>query len=79
MAGNAFDLLNAPVETIAAGSLGTLNFIGVMRLLISKLIGLANGGATSVINYRDQANSKNRITETSDQNGNRTSVVVDGT
>jgi hypothetical protein len=77
--GNAYDYLAAPVETIAAGSLGTLNWVGIMRLLIAKLLGLANGGGTSVINYRDQANAKNRITETEDQNGNRTSVVVDGT
>jgi hypothetical protein len=79
VAGNAYDLLSAPVETIAAGSLGTLNWVGIMRLLVAKLLGLANGGGTSIINYRDQANVKNRITETEDQNGNRTSVVVDGT
>jgi hypothetical protein len=75
--GDGYALLNNPVETIAAGNLGTLNWTGIGRLIVALSIALANGGATGQINLRDQANLKNRISYTVDQNGNRTQMVVD--
>lgn len=77
--GDPYALLNTAFETAGAGVIGTLNLQGVMRLLISYLIGLANGGGTGQVNLRDQANSKNRVSETVDGNGNRTAVGVDVT
>jgi hypothetical protein len=75
--GDVYALLNTAVETMAAGGLGTLNYTGIMRLLVALAIGLANGGGTGMVNLRDQANSKNRVSYTVDQNGNRTQMVVD--
>lgn len=77
LTGDPYALLNNSVEAIGAGSLGTLNYSGIMRMLIATCIALANGGATGQINLRDQANSKNRISFTVDANGNRTAMVVD--
>lgn len=75
--GDIYALLNTPVETIAAGNLGTLNWTGIGRLIVAMAIGLANGGGTGQVNLRDQANAKNRISYTVDGNGNRTALVID--
>ena len=39
--------------------------------------GKASGGDTTSIKFRDLADTKNRVTETVDANGNRTSVTLD--
>jgi hypothetical protein len=77
--GDAYGYITSPFETAAAYVSGTLNLQGVMRLLISYLVGLSNGGATQQPAMRDQANVKNRVLLTVDQNGNRTTLAVDVT
>lgn len=58
---------------------GSLTFLHYARLTLARLVGKANGGGTDTINFRDQADSKNRITMTVDSNGNRSAVTKDGT
>lgn len=49
----------------------------MMRLMRAALIGKAAGAATTVMTFRDAADSKARITATVDESGNRSSVTVD--
>lgn len=71
--------------TIAAGWLaaiveGAYTLGDFMRLFASALTGISNGGGTTTINFRDLANSKNRIGATVDASGNRTAIGTrDGT
>lgn len=58
---------------------GTITFEQLQRLLLARAAGSADGGGTTDINFRDQLDTKNRITMEVDENGNRSSVVVDGT
>ena len=48
-----------------------------MRGLIAINYGKASGGGTTNIKFRDTQDTKNRINETVDANGNRTSVTLD--
>lgn len=48
-----------------------------LRIMLSALGGKADGAATTTMHFRDQADSKNRITATVDANGNRTAVTLD--
>lgn len=57
---------------------GTITMRQMLRIFLSKLAGEANGGGTTTINFRDNADSKNRISMTVDVNGNRSAVSLDG-
>lgn len=57
---------------------GALTVRHVLRVLLAGIGGKASGGGTTSIAFRDQADSKNRISATVDANGNRTAVTVDG-
>ena len=71
-------LNNITVADILAGIVeGTITLVQVQRLVIAVLAGLASGGDTTLIKFRDLADTKNRVTETVDANGNRTSVTLD--
>jgi len=50
-----------------------------LRILLAASAGKSSGGGTSTVNFRDLADSKNRISATVDSNGNRTSVTLDAT
>jgi hypothetical protein len=58
---------------------GTTTFRQMLRLFLSVLAGKSSGGGTVTLTFRDLADSKNRITATVDANGNRTTMVLDGT
>ena len=58
---------------------GTLTSRQLMRIFLSVLAGLTTGGGTVTVNFRDLADSKNRIIVTVDVNGNRTAITLDGT
>lgn len=47
------------------------------RISFAALAGKADGGSTVTMHFRDQADTKNRITATVDANGNRTAVTLD--
>ena len=57
---------------------GSLTLRQVLRILLAALAGKSTGGGSGTINFRDQADSKNRITATVDVNRNRTATTVDG-
>ena len=68
--------IDAIVDEVIEGSL-TLR--QAVRLFLSALAGKSSGGGTTTINFRDLADTKNRITATVDSNGNRTAVTLDAT
>jgi hypothetical protein len=49
----------------------------VLRIVMAALAGKVNGAATTAVNFRDQADTRNRIAATVDTFGNRTAVVLD--
>ena len=55
----------------------TYSYKDYMRLMASVMFGKASGGNTTNIKFRDIADTKNRIDETVDTYGNRTSVTLD--
>ncbi len=64
------DILDDPIE-------GTITLRQSLRVMLAYLAGRASGGGTAIIKFRDQANTKDRITMTVDPSGNRSSVVLD--
>ena len=56
---------------------GNLDFGQMMRVMYAVLANKSLGGGSSVVTFRDIANSKNRISATVDPNGNRSLVTVD--
>ena len=65
-------------DIIAGITEGTLDLQEILRIILAALAGKASGGGTATIKFRDQADTKDRITATVDVDGNRTLVVVDG-
>lgn len=57
---------------------GSLTGRQIVRIMLAALAGKSSGGGTSTINFRDNADSKNRISATVDSNRNRTAVTLDG-
>ena len=56
------------------------NNIGIkelFRLFTAVLANKSGGGGTDTITFRDATDSKNRITATVDDNGNRLNVIID--
>lgn len=58
---------------------GTLTGRQLLRIFLAALAGKSAGGGTLSITFRDNADTKNRITATVDINGNRTVMTLDGT
>lgn len=58
---------------------GSHTALRAMRILLAVMAGKSNGGGTTTINFRDTADSKNRVTAVVDDDGNRTSTTIDGT
>ena len=58
---------------------GTLTLRQIARLLLAVLAGKSSGGGTTTIAFRDQADTKDRISATVEADGDRTAVSVDGT
>lgn len=71
-------LNDVSVANILAGVIeGSLTLQDVLRLLLSAETGKASGGGTTTVVFRDNADSKDRITATVDTDGNRTAVTLD--
>lgn len=58
---------------------GTLTLRQAVRIYLAALGGKSSGGGTNTLTFRDNADSKARITATVDSDGNRTAVTLDGT
>lgn len=50
----------------------------MQRLMPAAPAGKASGGGTTLVAFRDRADTKARISATVDESGNRTAVTVDG-
>ena len=76
----AFAALNdITVDDIKAGiTEGSLDLEGILRVALAILIGITTGGGTTSLTFKNPAGTKVRATETVDENGNRTGIVVDG-
>jgi len=51
----------------------------ILRIALAAFGGISNGGGTVTLNFRDQADGKNRIQCTVDAAGNRSATTLDGT
>jgi hypothetical protein len=74
---------DALAQIVAANIAGitddTYDLQEMMRIMFATLSGKSSGGGTDTLAFRDAADSKDRISETVDVNGNRTAVTRDGT
>jgi hypothetical protein len=79
-AGDAMALTAAAVDAIADEVYENgLTLRQIVRLVLAAVAGKADGFPGGPIHYRDNADTKARVTATIDANGNRTVVAVDGT
>lgn len=81
-AGDAMALTSGERTTLTAAIFafvteGAETFLGAVRLMRAALAGKSDGFPASTKHFRDAADAKNRITVTSDADGNRTSITTD--
>ena len=57
---------------------GSLTHREIERIILSALAGKSSGGGTPTLKFRDVADTKDRISVTVDEDGNRTAVSLDG-
>ena len=57
---------------------GTLDLKSVLRIFLSVLAGIAEGGGTEEVKFKDQTGLVDRVVATVDNLGNRSLVVLDG-
>lgn len=57
---------------------GTLSLENMQRIMLAAVAGLSNSHQLGTPKYRDVANTKDRISATTDVNGNRTAIALDG-
>jgi hypothetical protein len=87
-AGAAMDIVSAPNATglaaIATALLDLANGVEtshtlrqVLRVIFGVMAGKSNGGNTTTQHFRNQADTKDRVTATTDVDGNRSSVTLD--
>lgn len=71
-------LNNISVANILAGVIeGSLTLKDVLRLILAANAGKSSGGGTTTVTFRDNADTKNRISATVNSSGNRTAVTLD--
>lgn len=56
----------------------SVTFRQMMRIIFAVLTGKASGAATTTVTFRDNADTKDRVSATVDADGNRTAVTLDG-
>jgi len=64
-------------EIMAATIEGSITFVKAMRGLVAMGLGKADGGGTTTVNFRNSGDTKNVISATVDENGNRTAMTLD--
>jgi hypothetical protein len=74
------DLLNdiTVADIIAGISDGTYDLQEMQRIMFAAITGKSSGGGTVTLKFRNSGDTKDRITATVDNQGNRQSVVLDG-
>lgn len=75
------DALNdiSVADIIAGIADGDNDLQEMLRIIFSAACLKSNGGGTATLNFRNSADTKNRITATVDENGNRIDIALDGT
>lgn len=68
------DVTGAVLEAAVEGG---LSLKGALRLILAALTGKAAGGGSGTITFRDQADTKPRLTLSVDAQGNRSAVTRD--
>lgn len=68
----------AAADVLAAAVEGGLDVGEVLRVILAFVAGKASGADTDTVTFRDQADSKDRLVMTVDEDGNRSLVLVDG-
>lgn len=58
---------------------GTLTLRQIIKIFLAVLAGESTGGGTTTVTFRDNADTKARVTATVDSSGNRTAMTLDGT
>lgn len=72
------DLVAAAIDEILDEAVeGSITLRQAMRVLLAFAVGKASGAGGSTITFRDQADTKNRISATVTSQGNRTAVSLD--
>lgn len=57
---------------------GTITLRQALRIFLATLAGKSTGGGTATLTFKDNADTKARVTATVDANGNRTAITLDG-
>jgi hypothetical protein len=80
VAGDSMALTGAAVDAVLDEVVeGSMTFRQMLRIFLSALALKSSGGGTATIAFRDQADSKNRISVTVDSSNNRTAIgTLDG-
>jgi hypothetical protein len=65
-------------DIIAGIADGTYDLQEMMRIMFAVLAGKSSGGASNTIKFRDSADTKNRVSAITTNDGNRTTVTLDG-
>lgn len=74
-----YALSGAGVDSILDDTVeGTLTLRQIVKILLAVMAGKSSGGGTGTIAFRDNADTKARVSATVDSNGNRTGVTIDG-
>jgi hypothetical protein len=77
---DALTAISAVPAAVAAVAVdGATTLAESLAIQNSVLAGIVSGAGTGTEVFRDLANTKNRVTVTTDQDGNRSAVVRDGT
>ena len=63
-------------ETLSAAIDSGVDLKAAMQVILAALAGKAAGGGTATISFRDQGDTKDLVTMTVDENGNRTSIAL---
>jgi hypothetical protein len=77
--GGRTDLLIDSIVTATGAVEGTITLRQALSAILAACAGKSNGGGTTTIHFRNQADDKNRITATVDGDGNRTAITLDVT
>ena len=72
---NDITAANVLAETVE----GSYDVTEALRLILAACVGKLSGAATTTVNIRDTADTKNRISATVDADGNRSAVTLNAT
>jgi len=70
------DVANVAAAVLAGTVEDSITVAHAMQIILAACAGKSDGGGNATIHFRDQADSKNRITATVDANGNRTAITL---